>query len=130
MKTILLVILSVLFMTSCKKENLSPLNGEYTLFVMNEYGNYDVDTLTGKKMIFDNTDVCTWVYKKHVNSITYGDTTIEVHEKLVWRLNGNTIQFKSRRGESWKYSHSEYISIFNGEFVLGENNTVSIYKRV
>jgi len=128
MKNLFLVILSVLFMTSCKKENLSPLNGEYTLMIVDEYGNLTKDTL-GQKMIFDNTDVCIRVGQQKVNSYTYGDTLMEVHREVIWRLNGDQIQFKSRRGESWKYASSLPITIMNGQFYLG-NNSSAVWMRM
>jgi hypothetical protein len=121
MKTILLVILSVILLTSCKKENMLPLNGTYTcLGVLGEDGNYYGGN--GVKYVFNNTDVCEMVYNQQVNSFTYGDTTLEVRGKMIWKVENGYIYFKTKRSESWKYSPPQKIDIIGSDMFTLQSN--------
>jgi hypothetical protein len=121
MKTILLVILSVILLTSCEKENMLPLNGVYTcLGVLGEDGNYYGGNEV--KYVFDNTDVCEMVYNQQVNSFTYGDTTVEVRGKMVWKVENGYIYFKNKRSESWKYSSPQKIDIIGSDMFTLQSN--------
>ena len=98
-----------------------PLNGTYiSLGVLGEDGNYYEGN--GMKYVFDNTDVCEMVYNQQVNSIIYGDTVVEVRGKMIWKVENGYIYFKSKRSESWKYSHPQKIDIIGSDtFTLQRN---------